>query len=128
MVGKSKILGRKTVPVFGILLGLFILAGCSGSDDGTESPEDPTAEVSPCIENGALGNVTENHGHELTIPKEDVIAAKEKTYSIQGFADHDHTLTLKPADFTALKNSSGSDIYSSTTNGHRHSVFVLCAP
>jgi len=126
---KRKIFVKKTVGAFLTTLVAIFIVGCSNSDDGTENSDPKETVVSKCIQNGALGLVTENHGHSLTIPKEDVIAAKDKTYNIQGFADHDHTLTLTSGDFSTLKNTTrGADIYSSTENEHRHSVFISCAP
>ena len=114
---------------FYALFVIFALAftACSNSED--EANPTPTA-LSKCLENGALGNIELNHGHALSIPKEDIAAAKEKTYSIQGTADHSHEITVTPQDFTALKNVNATrivDTYSTTENDHRHSVLVFCA-
>ncbi len=121
----------KTFGVFLIALAVVALIGCSSSDDESENPDPKGTVLSKCLENGALGNIEQNHGHSLIIPKEDIAAAKEKTYTIQGFSDHDHTITVTTPDFTNMKNMNASrvvDIYSSTENDHRHSVTIFCAP
>lgn len=118
---------KKTIRAILITLPLAAIIGCSNSDDGSETPNPTPTPQSKCAENGALGSVELNHGHSLVISKEDVIAAKRKTYDIQGTADHNHTLTVTSENFTAMKSRGLADIYSSTDNDHRHSVFVRCA-
>lgn len=129
MIGK--IFEDKTFGTFLIALVIVALMGCSGSDDASGNPDPEETALSKCLENGALGNIAENHGHSLTIPKEDFTDVEEKTYTIQGFADHDHTITVTVQDFTALKSVNASravDIYTSTVNDHRHSIIIGCAP
>ncbi|WP_299530482.1 hypothetical protein [Ulvibacterium sp.] len=121
----------KNLTVFLLALSVVVLIACSNSDDESGNPDPDETLLSQCLENGGLGNISENHGHSLTIPKEDILAAEEKTYDIQGFSDHTHTITLTVQDFTALKDVNPSravDIYTSTENDHRHSVIIVCAP
>ncbi len=119
----------RTFGAFLIAPTVVFAVGCSSSDDAPVNP-DPETALSECLENGALGNIAENHGHTLTIPKEDIDEAVEKTYELQGSSDHTHTITVTTQDYTALKNGStmAVDIYTSTDNDHRHSVILLCAP
>lgn len=122
--GKSFL--KNTIKTVFITLLTTYLIGCSSSDNESVDPGFKETTQSKCLEKGALGLIDSNHGHELTIPKEDVAEAKRKTYSIQGAADHNHTLTVNSEDFTSMKNNSGADIYSSTENDHRHSVIIRC--
>ncbi|WP_276388926.1 hypothetical protein [Eudoraea chungangensis] len=114
-----------------VVLIVLLFVSCSSSDEGKGDPELTPLAVSDCVENGALGNIELNHGHELSISKEDIIAAKEKTYNIQGFSEHNHTITISSADFSELKKPTRLrvvDIYSSTFEDHRHSVIIFCSP
>ena len=118
---------EKTTRAALVPLLIAAIIGCSNSDEGAGNSNPTPTTQSKCLENGALGSVELNHGHSLVISKEDVFAAKRKTYDIQGTADHNHTLTVTSENFTAMKSRGLADIYSSTDNDHRHSVFVRCA-
>lgn len=112
------------------------LAACSsggGYGDPSPSPSPGSGGASgqsggACLTNGAsAGTISNNHGHALTVPKEDVAAAVEKTYSIQGSAGHDHEVTVTAADFAKLADNDAITVTSTTTAGHTHTVTVVCA-
>jgi hypothetical protein len=54
-------------------------------------------------------------------------AGVEKTYNIQGTADHNHTVTLTASDFTKLKANTGISETSSSASAHTHLIEVGCA-
>ena len=124
----------------GLLIGIPVvsLIGCSSSDDSAGPPDndddgpnpdpdpDPTAN---CLQNGTDTDISANHGHNLTVSKDDVAAGVEKTYTLsQASTDqHIHEITLTAANFTALKSNSDITVTSTTNSGHTHSVTVSCA-
>lgn len=59
-----------------------------------------------------------NHGHRFTVAKADATAGAEKTYHIQGGADHDHTVTITAAQFSSVEIGLAT---------HDHNVTVNCA-
>ncbi len=70
--------------------------------------------------------ITLNHGHTITIATADVLAAIDRTYSIRGTADHDHTVTITGAQFHTASIAGGVGVVTSKTNGHDHSVVIEC--
>jgi len=70
-----------------------------------------------------------NHGHSLAVPRADAQAGADKTYSIRGGADHDHTILLTAGQFADLLAGSAVVVTSSPdTPGltHDHEVTVTC--
>lgn len=94
--------------------------GDSGSDNGGLPPS-----ISSCSSTGAA--ISGNHGHSVTIDKADLESTTPKTYSIQGSASHDHSITLSPANLAALKAGQSVTVTSSNNFQHDHSVMVTCA-
>jgi hypothetical protein len=76
-------------------------------------------------------NIQANHPppgqHLLTIPAADANAGAQKTYSIQGMADHDHTITITAAQMATLKAGGMVTVMSTTNLAHSHPVTVMCA-
>jgi len=99
------------------------LQGCGGGgggygDDGNDPPQS-------C---GASGTaIAGNHGHVLTIAEADLNSVTDKTYSIQGSAGHDHTVTLTAAQLASLKAGHSVAVTSTTTSAHMHVVTANCA-
>jgi hypothetical protein len=95
---------------------LFAAASaCAGdeTDDGGElCTDDPDVEI------------TSNHGHSLTVPIAHVDAGTERTYGIQGNADHDHEITLTPDDFDRLRDL--GEVSINVTMPHDHTVRITC--
>jgi len=73
--------------------------------------------------------IADNHGHSLSVPRADAQAGAEKTYSIAGGSDHDHTITLTAGQFATLLGGSPVTVTSSVDAGgtHDHEVTVTCA-
>jgi len=125
----------------GVLISLPVLSviGCSSSDDDasntppvstppTGTDPDPDPDPAGNCDNGATGEIFNNHGHSLVVSAADVQAGTDKTYTIQGTSGHDHSVTLTAANFTTLGNGQVlSGITSTAGGGHTHSVEVTCA-
>lgn len=106
-----------------VLAGIPLLSlwNCS---DSTE--DDNGSDAKNCLENGTSVSIGTNHGHSLTVSKEDVDAGVEKSYSIAGAADHSHNVTVTADNFATLQNNSSVTVQS-TSSGHTHSVTISCA-
>lgn len=89
-----------------------------GSDDPSNSET-----TDSCTD----ATITANHGHVLVVPLEDVEAAVEKTYNIQGDSPHQHVVIITAADFNALAAGNDVTVTSSEGAAHTHSVTVRCA-
>lgn len=75
-------------------------------------------------------NISDDHGHALTVSQADVDAAVDKTYSIAGASPHDHSVTITAAEFGTLAGGSPVTITSSDAgpgDPHTHMVTVSCA-
>ncbi|HEX5687022.1 MAG TPA: hypothetical protein VFY73_23665 [Ideonella sp.] len=96
------------------------LQGCGGGSD-----DDDNGPPQSC---GASGTaIAGNHGHVLTIPAADLNSLTDKTYSIQGSAGHDHTVTLTAAQLASLKAGQNVAVNSTTVSAHMHVVTANCA-
>ncbi|MFD1095566.1 hypothetical protein [Salegentibacter chungangensis] len=119
----------------GILIGIpaVSLIGCSGSDDGGGSNgPNPNPNPTPsgnCLENGTNASISSNHGHTLTVSKEDVDAAVEKTYDLSEAStdQHIHQVTISAAQFNTLKSNNQITVTSTSQAQHNHNVIVSCA-
>ncbi len=80
-----------------------------------------------CLANGTNVSIGSNHGHNLTVSKEDVEAGTAKTYSIMGSSGHNHTVTITEGNFATLQSNSSITVESSSGDSHTHSVTVSCA-
>ena len=101
----------------GATFTLVVLGSGSGCGGGT-----PPTDCGTTIEL--------NHGHRFTVAKADATAGAEKTYHIQGGADHDHTVTITAAQFADLAAGTQVTVLSSVDIGlgtHDHNVTVNCA-
>lgn len=118
---------KRTVVVATLGLPLLsVIDSCS-----TEPPPAPGNNPPPaskdCLANGTNANISGNHGHAITVSKDDVSDGTEKTYAIQGSASHDHNVTLTAANFTALKNNNSIQVDTTSGSGHMHGITVSCA-
>ncbi|ETN96332.1 hypothetical protein [Zhouia amylolytica] len=122
---------QKSLAAMFIALPAYAYLSCSsGSDDsGSPSPNpDPTPDPSAnCLQNGTNSSIGGNHGHTLTVSKEDVEAGTEKTYNIEGSADHNHTVIITASNFSSLKGNDSITVTSSSDDAHTHSITVSCA-
>ncbi len=120
---------KKAAGTLLVAIPAYSLVGCSSFDNGPETADpdpDPSAEVD-CISNGTASTIGSNHGHTITVSKEEVDAAVDKTYSIQGSSGHDHSLTITAADFNSLKGKTAISVTSTNGDDHTHTVSVSCA-
>jgi threonine synthase len=104
--------------------GAAVVVACS---DNNGSPDAGTA--ANCLANGTAVTIASNHNHTLVVTKDEVNAAVEKAYDIQGTSTHPHTVTVTAALFTMLKNNTSVTV-TSTSNGspaHTHTITIMCA-
>ncbi len=122
----------------GLGLGVFgvaTLSACSSGGDGGDDPimDPPDAAATPtptpksCTTNGTGVTIGANHGHVMTVSKEDVTDGKQKTYNIQGTSTHPHTVVVTAAMFAMLKTGTSVMATSTTDSGHSHPITVSCA-
>ena len=117
----------------GLLIAVpaYSLLSCSGSDDSGPAPRldpDPTPSGN-CLENGTNSSISANHGHSLTVSKDDVAAGTQKEYELSAANTdgHMHTVVLSSSDFSSLSNNQRITKTSTNDGGHNHSVTVSCA-
>ena len=103
---------------------LLLIAGCGGggSYGGTPAPAPAPAPANTCNQ----ATISDNHGHVLAIPKADLDSMTDKTYDIQGTADHTHSVTFTVAQLAALKAGMPVGVQSTTTLAHSHLVTETC--
>lgn len=127
---------RKTSASIIIGIPAIGLLSCSGSDDAAPptpapNPNPGNGSMANCLENGTIESISANHGHSLSVPKEDVQAAVEKTYTLtEGsgtFEQHIHQVTISASQFETLKSNQQITATSTSDEGHTHNVTVSCA-
>lgn len=107
---------------------LLLLQACGGGGSGYSATPAPTGSSSGITSCGASGSaIAGNHGHMLAIPLADLDSTTDKTYSIQGTANHDHQITLTVAQLQSLKAGQPVVVTSTTTLSHNHDVTNTCA-
>ncbi len=94
--------------------------------DGSVTPDSGTPTAN-CKTNGTKPTIADNHGHALTVSKEDVAAAVEKVYDIKGTAPHAHSVTVTAANFATLATNTSITLTSTSAEAHTHSITVACA-
>ena len=121
---------NKTMAAFLAGIPFLSFMGC-GDDDDDDNNDDMTPDETPtetdCGANGTNATINGNHGHTLTVSKEDVAAGVAKTYDIDGSAGHPHSVSVSADDFTALQNNDSVMTESSTGGGHTHGISIVCA-
>lgn len=130
----------------GALLGgsvLLLIQSCGGGGtdySGTPatpspspSPPTPTPSSNPgpspssgSASVGCSNTIAANHGHVLAVALADLDSASDKTYDIQGSADHSHTVTLTVAQLRSLKTGSSVTTASSIAFDHQHQIVITC--
>jgi len=112
-----------------------VVSACGGG--GGYSPPPPSSMPPPppsppgTLSCGAT-LISSNHGHMLTIPAADTMSTVSITYNIQGIADHNHMITLTPAQLAQIGTKSGLTVTSTfgasaSFPNHDHAVTVNCA-
>ena len=107
-------------------LGLTVLASCGSgpsapAPDGGRSGSDAAPAAVPAV------TIGDNHGHVMVVSQSDVLAAQQKSYSIRGTSDHDHTVLLTQAEFEQLAGCRAIMTTSTFDADHDHSILVACA-
>ncbi|MBZ9731361.1 hypothetical protein LB467_16855 [Salegentibacter sp. JZCK2] len=116
----------------GILIGIptMTLLSCSSSDnDSSPSPgtDDDQGSSDPnCLENGTDTSISANHGHSLSVSKDDVAAATEKSYTLSEGNGHTHEVTISKSQFETLQGNTQITATSTSDSGHTHNVTVSC--
>ncbi len=118
---------KKTAGVILVTLPAYSLLSCSNDDSANGDPGlDPVQR--DCAANGADAiAISSNHGHTLTVPREDIEAGVEKEYSIRGGSGHSHSVRLTSTHFATLRQNNQVMVESSRDSLHRHDVTVACA-
>lgn len=123
-------------------LGVSALGACDDDSSGkppdakpaTDAPpaDAPTADAAidappmgNCTMNGTTITIGANHGHVLMIPKEDVVAGVEKTYTMGG-GSHTHPIKITAAMFAMLQ-SNMTVMTDVEPSGHPHPTTITCA-
>jgi hypothetical protein len=83
----------------------------------------PGGSTSSGSSGGCMVSIGTNHGHTLTIPDADVMAAQDKTYMMGG-GTHMHTVDVTAAQFGMLGSGGMVTITSGVTNDHTHMVTI----
>lgn len=117
---------RKDFLRLALLGGASFAAACGGSGGGSGdgTMQGPSGN---CAANGTVAAIGGNHGHVLVVPKADVVAGAQKTYDIQGTADHTHQVTLTAADMASLQQNLAAHETSTVMFSHSHAIAVSCA-
>jgi hypothetical protein len=127
---------REFLEIFGLAtLAGAVLSACGFEKSKVSSDTTTTTTTglssggpSTCETVGTNSSIGANHGHTLTVPKEDVIAGVQSNYDITGAAGHAHTVQVTAAHFTTLKaGNSVSTTTLSDSSGHSHGVTISCA-
>tara|TARA_R110001583_G_scaffold412_4_gene3863 strand:+ start:3897 stop:4298 length:402 start_codon:yes stop_codon:yes gene_type:complete len=125
---------RKATVGLLIAAPVYSLLNCSGSDDDPNPDPNPDPDPDPnpsgnCLNNGTNSSISANHGHTLTVSKEDVAAGAQKTYQLTAAStdSHIHSVTLTANQFNSLKTNTQISTTSTSGSGHTHTVTVSCA-
>ena len=117
----------------GTVMLLIQACGGGGSSGTTTAIGGAYGNPMPTTGCGASGaEISNNHGHLLSIPSTDLSSTTDKSYSIMGTATHDHTVTLTAAQLAALKAGQVVTVTSTVTDApvygsHSHNLTISCA-
>ena len=94
---------------------LLVLAGCGGGGDAAPAPAAPAPPAVPSALTCSATQITNNHGHDLSILAADLNSTVSKTYDIVGAGGHSHQVTFSAAQLAQLKAGQAVTV-ASTTN------------
>jgi hypothetical protein len=97
-------------------------AGTSTGSSDAQTSADTGPDEARC-----RSSLSDNHGHKLELPIEDLESDGPKAYSIRGTSDHDHEITLDASSFADLKLGNTVQVRSTDSYGHDHLVSILCS-
>ena len=101
-----------------------VVAACGSSEPQQAVNKDLAS--GDCKANGTEVSIIGNHGHALSVSKEDVVAGVAKTHTSTGSACHTHTLQLTAQDFAKLQMGQAVSVTSGVGGGHTHDIGVAC--
>jgi hypothetical protein len=147
-IGRKDFL-KTTVIAVGAAVGLADIGSCGGDDSGGTgggagaaggtggsggtpgsggaAGSDAATAANACATHEPVETILANHGHLLTVSMADAAAGIDKTYNIQGTADHPHSVTISAALFVMLRAGTTISTMSSTDSSHSHTITVVCA-
>lgn len=119
---------KEFLKVTGLLVvGLPLVATVScSSDSGSDNDGNGGGEQGDC-DNGTSSAISNNHGHSLSVSALDVQNGVNKTYVIEGAANHSHNVIVTAANFQTLSTGQSVQLSSTSGGGHTHSITVSCA-
>lgn len=101
------------------LTGMAVwIAGC-GKQESTSTERTPTSG-GPVATN-KVADISSNHGHRAIITSAQISSGQGLTLSIQGGADHTHSISLTASEVATIR-SGGRLAKTSSANGHTHVV------
>ncbi len=101
--------------VLAMLAGATItISGCGG-DDPPSSPSTPAPSADKA------GQISANHGHNVTISGAQLTAGASVMLTLMG-GGHTHTVTLDATEVVQIRNNQRVSKTSSTDSGHTHTV------
>lgn len=98
----------------GAIVLSFLAAGC---DKGVPD--------NACTKNGAMADLSGNHGHAIDVPADHVKRGIGGTYAVRG-GEHEHVIVLKDEDMKKIQRAESVKTRTSSVNGHVHEVEVKC--
>ena len=103
-------------------------AGSDATDSDAASKEPEAAPAEALVCERVVTIVGRNHGHELLLKEEDILAQAQKVYSLRGSSSHDHQLVVSPEEFALV--GLGQILRKKTEfgAGHRHRILIRCEP
>jgi hypothetical protein len=104
--------------LLGSMVTLVFVPACGNSTNGTPD----TGPAGP----SCTSQISANHGHVLRVPASDLMSTTDKTYNIQGTADHSHDVTFTAAQLATLGSGSPVAVPSTLSAGHTHMCMVVC--
>lgn len=116
---KRKSFLQKTLIIVIIAASLLTFLDCAKSDDTPPAIMD--TEMITCTV-----DILTNQGHVLVVTEEDVVAGVEKTYDIQGSANHTHSVTITANNFIQLQNNQQISLNTTSGDGHIHNITIVC--
>jgi len=105
----------------------LLLQACGGGSSYS-SPGTPASPGSTCGASG--GDISDNHGHALTIPKADLDSTTDRTYALTpSFDGHVHSVSFTVAQLGTLKGGASVTVTSTSATAtgayggtHSHAV------
>ena len=98
---------------------LLWVQGCGGGGGDATPPRSADCGAGDA-------DISLNHGHVLVIVSSDLDSMVDRTYSIRGSSDHDHTVTLGGPQLQQLKAGASVTAVASASAAHSHVVTVTC--